>query len=95
MFENEDYDVDLIHILLKLPWTHSVISSEPLSKIKCISIRVASKLAESKNEPCLEVFDLGLNDEDEEVRSQAVASIPVVVFWSVLRVLSQILKRLE
>lgn len=96
MFRSED-DTELMYALLKLPWTHSVVGIEPnlLRKTKCLSVQVASKLADSRSESSLEVLDLGLHDEDEEVRSEAVISMPLIVLWSGIRMLSHVLGRLE
>ncbi|EXB24045.1 Serine/threonine-protein kinase ATR [Morus notabilis] len=96
MLKNKD-DKELMYVLLKLPWTHSIIGSEPklLRKTKCISVQVASKLSDSRSEPDLEVLDLGLHDEDEEVRSEAIISMPMIVMWSGLRILSRLLRRME
>lgn len=82
-------------VLLKLPWTCSSCDPSHMKKRKCVSIQVASRLAGNLSEFSLEVLDFGLHDEDEEVRSEAVVALPVVVFWSDLRVLSHVLKRLE
>lgn len=95
MFKSKDYDADLIHILLKLPWTHSSVFTKPdcLLKMKCISIQVACKIIRTESD--LEVLDFGLHDEMEEVRHEAVLSMPVVAFWSDFFVLPHIFRRLE
>lgn len=98
LLKNKDDDSDLVYILLKLPWSHSFAFTEPyhLWKTKCISIQVACKLGHSiRPEIDTEILDLGLHDETEEVRHEAVISMPVVVFWSGLSVLSHIFRRLE
>lgn len=98
LLQIKDDDADLVHILLKLPWSHSFAFTEPnhLWKTKCISIQVACKLVRSiRSETDLEILDLGLHDETEEVRYEAVISMPVVVFWSGLCVLSHIFRMLE
>ncbi|PON40311.1 Coatomer beta subunit [Trema orientale] len=97
MFGNQDVDADQVRVLLKLPWTHSDIDRKPnhLSKAKCFSVQVASKLADRSSESDLEVLDLGLHDEAEEVRSEAVISMPVIVLWSGHRILSHIFRRME
>ncbi|KAF5745781.1 serine/threonine-protein kinase ATR isoform X1 [Tripterygium wilfordii] len=89
---------DLIHVVLKLPWTHFLAVNEPhpLWKIKCISVQVASKLGPSlKTESDLEILDLGLSDEVEEVRLEAMISMPVMVLWSGLEVLTHMFRRLQ
>ncbi|XP_062019493.1 serine/threonine-protein kinase ATR isoform X1 [Rosa rugosa] len=91
-------DADLIHVLLKLPWTHShvVTDRHQLWKTKCISVQVACKLGHSTRiETQLEVLDLSLSDECDEVIIEAITSMPVIVMWSGLSGLSHIFRRLE
>ena len=91
-------DADLIHVLLKLPWTHSHVITDhhQLWKTKCISLQVACKLGHSARiETQLEVLDLSLNDECDEVRIEAIISMPVIVMWSSLSGLPHIFRRLE
>lgn len=98
LFKNTDNSADLLSMVLKLPWSHSLLITEPQNtwKTKCISVQVASKLGSSlKTEIGLEVLDLSLRDEVEEVRLEAVVSMPVIVFWSGLGVLTHIFKRVE
>uniref|UniRef100_A0A2N9HIL2 Serine/threonine-protein kinase ATR n=1 Tax=Fagus sylvatica TaxID=28930 RepID=A0A2N9HIL2_FAGSY len=98
LFKNTDDDAYLLHVVLKLPWTHSLVVTEPHHpwKTKCISVQVASKLCPSlKTETDLEILDFGLHDEVEEVRLEAVVSMPVIVLWSGLGVLTHIFRRLE
>ena len=98
LFKNTDDDADLLHVVLKLPWTHSLMVAEPHHpwKTKCISVQVASKLGPSlKTETDLEIMDFSLHDEVEEVRVEAVLSMPVIVLWSGLGVLTHIFRRLE
>lgn len=96
--ENTVVDADLIHVLLKLPWTHShvVTDSHHLWKAKCISVQVACKLVHStRTKTQLEVLDLSLNDEHDEVRIEAIISMPVIVMWAGLSGLSHQFRRLE
>ncbi|KAF4375226.1 hypothetical protein F8388_000983 [Cannabis sativa] len=97
IFGNQGFNEDLVRLLIKLPWTHSVIGSEPnnMRKTKCLSVQIASKLANSRSESDLEVLDLGLHDEDEEVRIEAVMSIPVIAMWCGPQILSHTFRRLE
>lgn len=83
--------------MLKLPWTHphTIIGPHP-RKTKCVSIQVVSKLGSSLNtERAMEVLDLGLNDMAEEVRIEAITSMPVIALWTGLDVLAQMFGRLE
>ncbi|KAF4391833.1 hypothetical protein G4B88_011476 [Cannabis sativa] len=66
-----------------------------MRKTKCLSVQIASKLANSRSESDLEVLDLGLHDEDEEVRIEAVMSIPVIAMWCGPQILSHTFRRLE
>ncbi|KAF3944319.1 hypothetical protein CMV_029205 [Castanea mollissima] len=96
--QNTDDDADLLHVVLKLPWTHSLMVAEPHHpwKTKCISVQVASKLGPSlKTETDLKILDFSFHDEVEEVRVEAVLSMPVIVLWSGLGLLMHIFRRLE
>ncbi|KAL6991969.1 non-specific serine,threonine protein kinase, partial [Sarracenia purpurea var. burkii] len=42
----------------------------------------------------LKVLDLGLQDEVEEVRTEAVISMPIIVLWYGLAILTHMFKRL-
>ncbi|KAK7270160.1 hypothetical protein RIF29_23104 [Crotalaria pallida] len=98
LLQNQNYCADLLHVVLKLPWTHMLLAIDNRCpwKTKCVSLQVVSKLGPSLNsEAVLEVLDLGLHDEAEEVRTEAVISMPVMVLWSALDVSSPILKRME
>ena len=67
--------------------------SNPPWRTKCLSVQVQSKIGPSlKTESILEVLDLGLQDEADEVRIEAVISMLVIVLWSGLDVL---FRRLE
>ncbi|XP_065865824.1 serine/threonine-protein kinase ATR isoform X2 [Euphorbia lathyris] len=98
LFKLEGDNADLVHMVLKLPWTHSSMVSGPHPpwKAKCTSIKVLSKLGSSLNpESVLEVLDLGLHDEAEEVRLETMISMPFIVMWSGLGALAQMFRRLE
>ena len=89
---------DLMHILLKLPWTHPqmVVGPHHPWKTRCFSIQVVSKLGSIlKTEHALELLDLGLNDEAEEVRIETIISMPVIVLCYGLGLLAEMFKRLE
>ncbi|KAG7975717.1 hypothetical protein I3843_06G113400 [Carya illinoinensis] len=98
IFKYTDNKADLLPVVLKLPWSHSLVVTEPHHRwtTKCISVQVASKLGPSLiTEIGLEVLDLSLHDDVEEVRLEAVASMPVIVLWSGLGALTHIFRRLE
>ena len=70
--------------------------SNPPWRTKCLSVQVQSKIGLSlKTKSILEVLDLGLQDEADEVRIEAVISMPVIVLWSGLDVLRHVFRRLE
>ncbi|KAK7390797.1 hypothetical protein VNO78_18880 [Psophocarpus tetragonolobus] len=90
--DDGNYHVDLM-LVLKLLWT---IDNHCPWKTKCLCLRVGSKLGPSLNSKfVLEVLDLGLHDEAEEVRTEAVISVPVMVLWSGLDVSSPVLEMME
>lgn len=95
---NEDDNVDLLHVVLKLPWSYSMLATSPHAswKIKCVCVQVLSKLGPSlRSESDFEVLDLALNDESEEVRIRAIISMPVIVWWSGCEALSHMFRRME
>lgn len=98
LFGSKSDVAELMQPVLKLPWTHSlvVIESQQLRKAKCLSIQILSKMGPmSQSGSGLEVLDLGLNDGAEEVRVEAVVSMPLIVFWSGPGMLMHMFKRLE
>ncbi|CAL5376955.1 unnamed protein product [Camellia sinensis] len=85
-------------LLLKLPWTRTLVIAEPNPpwKTKCLSVQVLSKMGcILKSESDFEVLDLGLQDEAEEVRTESVISMPVIVLWSGFAILTHLFKRLQ
>ncbi|XP_023529566.1 serine/threonine-protein kinase ATR [Cucurbita pepo subsp. pepo] len=94
---SNDECTETMSVILKVPWTHSITSSEsckPL-KTKCFSVQVASKVTSIlKTETDLEVLDLSLVDEDDEVRMEAAISIPVIALWTGFDKLTQLFRRL-
>lgn len=75
--------MDLIFSILKLPWTHflEVNKTHQPWRIKCLSIQVLCKIG-PKSELQLDVMIMGLHDEVEEVRMEAIMSMPIVVLSS-------------
>lgn len=89
---------DIVIFILKIPWTHSFVGnqSHPLWRIKCFSLQILTKIAFTVNsESDLAVFDLALHDEDENVKAEAVISLPILVLCSGLRLSVQMCKKLE
>ncbi|CDP14533.1 unnamed protein product [Coffea canephora] len=88
---------DFIGSMLKLPWIYSLERSEPHPswKAKCLSVQVLSKIDLSKIGNNLDILDLSLHDQAEEVRLEAVISMPVIVLWSGYGFLTHMFKRLE
>ncbi|KAA8546139.1 hypothetical protein F0562_020967 [Nyssa sinensis] len=98
LFRNKDGGADNMQLVLKLPWTHSVVLAEPhpLWVMKRLSVQVLSKIVPiSQNETDLEVLDLGLHDDAEEVRIETVISMPVIVLWSGFGRLTHMFQRLQ
>ncbi|XP_057966398.1 serine/threonine-protein kinase ATR [Malania oleifera] len=98
LLRSEGDDADLTNLILKLPWTHTHVKTEPNSswRAKCLSIQVFAKIGPGlKTESDFEALDLGLRDEAEQVRIEAVISMPVIILWSGLGVLTHIFKRLQ
>ncbi|CAN1771051.1 Serine/threonine-protein kinase ATR [Linum perenne] len=84
--------------VLKLPWTHTHVVSEPFPqwKTKQISLQVAAKLGPKlTSEGFSDILDLGLKDEAAEVRSEAILSILVSILLCGIDLLPEIFKRLE
>ncbi|KAJ0089366.1 hypothetical protein Patl1_32855 [Pistacia atlantica] len=98
LFKSKGDGVDLLNVVLKLPWAQPIVVSEahPPWKTKCSAVRVFSKLGQNlTTESDFEILDLACRDESEEVRIEATICLPVVVLWSGLNVLPHIFKRLE
>lgn len=98
IFGNTDNIRDVLQPLLKFPWNSlpSMIESHPLWKAKCFSIRIQSRAdCIRQHEVDLNIVDLGLLDEEEEVRMEAVISMPMMVLLSDLGCLPHMFKRLE
>lgn len=83
--------------ILKLPWVYSLATFEvhPPWKAKCLSIQVLSKMGFSQIGNNLDILDLSLRDEADEVRLEAVISMPLIVLWSGYGLLIHMFKRLE
>ncbi|KAL1345297.1 serine/threonine-protein kinase ATR isoform X2 [Arachis hypogaea] len=65
-------------------------------KAKCLSLQVLSKLGPNlSSSVVLEVLDMGLHDEAEKVRTEAVISMPVMHFWSTLDISSPVIQKIE
>lgn len=84
-------------MVLKLPWTHDVVVTEPHPpwKAKCTAVQVFSKLGQSVTDQDFGILDLALHDEFDEVRAEAFISLPVIVLWSGPGVLTHMFNRLE
>ncbi|XP_041996259.1 serine/threonine-protein kinase ATR-like isoform X2 [Salvia splendens] len=98
IYGNTDDIGNILRPLLKLPWDNipSMTESHPLWKAKCFSVRVQSRVECIREHVVdLDIMDLGLQDDEEEVRIEAVTSMPVIVLLSGLSVLPHMVKRLE
>uniref|UniRef100_A0A7N0U878 Serine/threonine-protein kinase ATR n=1 Tax=Kalanchoe fedtschenkoi TaxID=63787 RepID=A0A7N0U878_KALFE len=94
LFQNLDDD---LKIVLKLPWSgaSAVDEDHPSWKSKCLSVQVFSKTGASKSEIDFEVWDLGILDDAEYVRMEAVMSMPLIVIWSGAGALMEVFKKLK
>lgn len=84
--------------MLMFSWsnTHLFSLSRSTSQLKCLLIQVLSKLGVKLNSTCdLELLDLAMHDESEEVRCEAVISLPVFVLFSGPGLLEYVVNRLE
>ncbi|KAL0422946.1 UNVERIFIED_CONTAM: Serine/threonine-protein kinase ATR [Sesamum latifolium] len=98
IFENTSDIGDLLRPVLKVPWScgASMIESHPPWKGKYLSIRILSRIGcIAQHGLDLDILDLGLHDEEEEVRIQAVISMPVIVLVSGFGSLMHMFNRLE
>ncbi|KAL0383893.1 UNVERIFIED_CONTAM: Serine/threonine-protein kinase ATR [Sesamum radiatum] len=98
IFENTSDIGDLLRPVLKVPWSSgaSMIESHPPWKAKYLSIRILSRIGcVGQHGLDLDILDLGLHDEEEEVRIQAVISMPVIVLVSGFGSLMHMFNRLE
>lgn len=84
--------------VLKLPWNFASTTVEfpPLPKEKSLSLRILSKVSWlTQNRVVLDILDLGLHDPDEEVRIEALTSMPLMVLCSGFGFLEYMFNRLE
>ncbi|KAL6494861.1 hypothetical protein OROGR_031661 [Orobanche gracilis] len=96
--ESNDDIEDLLRPVLKLPWNcgHAITEFRPPQKAKCLSIRILSRIVyTTEHSVDLDILDLGLHDEDEEVRIEAIISMPVIVLFSGFGFLPHMFNRLE
>lgn len=86
---------DRLHLVLNLPWTHTLVDAEPHPpwKMKCLSVQILSKMGcimESGID--LKVLDFALQDEVDEVRTEAIISMPIFCLWSGLGIRTDLFK---
>ncbi|KAD2392970.1 hypothetical protein E3N88_39947 [Mikania micrantha] len=87
-----------VQLVLKTCWDHSCKAVEPSLhwKTKCFCLKITPLmgcLPQSGSD--LSILDLGLQDEAEEVRSEAVVAMPLIALLFRFDTLPQIVKRLE
>ncbi|MCD7463303.1 hypothetical protein HAX54_050313 [Datura stramonium] len=96
-FKTESGNLALMQSLLRLPWTRSQSTDTySSSKAKILSLCMLSKMGpvlQGGND--LDILDLGLLDTAEDVRTEAVISMPVILMWSSFGLLNHMFKRLE
>eukprot|EP01018_Ginkgo_biloba_P009013 Gb_37326 [translate_table: standard] len=84
--------------ILRLPWSSSLIDSPSHSiwKTKYKAIMILSKIGiKSTSESVLDILDLALQDQNADVRAEAVASMPIIMFNSRQDIIIPVCKRLE
>ncbi|KAI3815576.1 hypothetical protein L1987_15248 [Smallanthus sonchifolius] len=96
-FRDNGNAANLVQLVLKVCWDHSFMTAEPClpHKTKCFCLKIIplmGSLPQSGSD--LVILDLGLQDEAEEVRSEAVIAMPLIVLFR-FDILPQIVKRLE
>ncbi|CAN4112596.1 unnamed protein product [Withania somnifera] len=96
-FKTNGGNLALMQSLVRLPWTSSQSTDTySSSKTKILSLCVLSKIGPVlQGENDLDILDLGLRDTAEDVRIEAVISMPVILMWSGFGLLNHIFKRLE
>ncbi|KAK9109353.1 hypothetical protein Sjap_017413 [Stephania japonica] len=97
-FKIKESHAEFITLVLKLPWTHSnmVAQSHSLCKTRCLSLNVLSKLGFGmKTESVIGIIDLALHDEADDVRGEAVVSMPMIVLSAGFGFITQFFERLE
>ncbi|CAN7059710.1 unnamed protein product [Brassica rapa subsp. trilocularis] len=95
-YTSKENDLDAIQVLLKLPWTHSLLFKRPssLRKAKCLSVGMWTKLGIQSGSG-FDIFSTALSDDSEQVRAVAVISMPLKVLFTGLDALPHIFRRLE
>ncbi|CAH2061656.1 unnamed protein product [Thlaspi arvense] len=95
-YTSKGNDLDAIQVLLKLPWTHSLLFKKPgsLLKSKCLSVGIWTKLG-LRDGSGFDIFNMALSDDFEQVRAVAVISMPLKVVFSDIDALPHIFRRLE
>ena len=86
-----------MQLVLKIPWNHSSMAAEPRLPLttKCFCIQILSMMeALSQSGSHLGILDLGLQDDAEEVRSEAIIAMPLIVLCH-FGTLREMFKRLE
>lgn len=84
--------------VLKLPWicASQIIELHPPSMAKCLSCRILSRVGSIRQHGLdLDILDLALHDKEEEVRIEAVISMPLIPVFSGFGFLPHMFNRLE
>ncbi|CAN8236301.1 unnamed protein product [Cochlearia groenlandica] len=95
-YTSKGNDFDDIQVLLKFPWTHSLLFKNPSSllKSKCFSVGIWTKLG-FQDGFGFDIFNMALSDDSEQVRAFAVISMPLKVLFSDLDALPHMFRKLE
>ncbi|CAN6463926.1 unnamed protein product [Victoria cruziana] len=84
VLQNLFNDMDMSSILV-LPWTHSFSGGQvhSIQQLKCFSVQILYKIGNKMGtEDVLKILDMALGDESEDVRIEAVMSMPLMLFFS-------------
>ncbi|KAF3783049.1 Serine/threonine-protein kinase [Nymphaea thermarum] len=82
--ENLFNNMDMSSILV-LPWTHSFSDGQVhfIQRTKCLSVQILYKIGNKMGaDDILKILDMALGDESEDVRIEAIVSVPLMLFFS-------------
>ncbi|XP_071715523.1 serine/threonine-protein kinase ATR [Rutidosis leptorrhynchoides] len=97
LFSDNGNAAYLLQPVLNIPWNLSFMEAEPgqLLKMKCFCLQILSVMENSSlNGDELGILDLGLQDESEEVRSEAISAMSLIILCR-FGTVEQIFKRFE
>lgn len=81
LFSDNGNVANLMQSVLKIPWNYFPMAADPCLpwKTKSFCLQILPMLGSlSQSVSDLDVLDLGLQDEAEEVRSEAIIAMPLI-----------------